>query len=175
MISKLGDRRPVIEGDGHFVAANATVIGDVTLKPRSSVWFQTVIRGDVDSIVIGEGSNVQDASVLHTDEGFPLVIGKDVTVGHKVMLHGCRVGDNSLIGIASTVLNGAHIGRNSIVGANALVTEGKIFPDGVLILGAPAKIVRELTEDEIAAITMSAAHYVKNAERFSREFGPGTA
>lgn len=174
MIAALGEHLPVIEGDGHFIAANATVIGDVRLGPRSSVWFQTVIRGDTDTIEIGAGSNIQDASVLHTDPGIRLVIGAGVTVGHRVMLHGCRIGDDSLIGIGSTLLNGASIGSNSIVGAGALITENKAFPDGVLILGTPARVVRELSDEEKAAIRMSAEHYVANAARFARAFGPGT-
>jgi carbonic anhydrase/acetyltransferase-like protein (isoleucine patch superfamily) len=169
MIYKLGDRTPVLEGDGHFIADNATVIGNVCLKANSSVWFNCVLRGDNDQIEVGEGSNIQDGCVLHTDPGFPLTIARNVTVGHKVMLHGCTIGENSLIGIGSTVLNGANIGNNCLVGANSLVTEGKSFPDGSLILGAPAKVVRELTEEEISANQESASHYVENAARFSEQ------
>lgn len=172
MIYKLGDRSPVFEGDGHFIADNATVIGKICLKANSSVWFNCVLRGDNDRIEVGEGSNIQDGCVLHTDPGFPLTIGKGVTVGHKVMLHGCTIGENSLIGIGSTVLNGAKIGNNCLVGANSLVTEGKSFPDGSLILGAPAKVVRELTEEEIAANQESASHYVENAARFREQLSP---
>ena len=126
-----------------------------------------MLRGDNEPIEVGAGSNVQDGCVLHTDPGFPLTIAAGVTVGHKVMLHGCTIGENSLIGIGSTILNGASIGRNCLVGANALVTEGKTFPDGSLILGAPARVVRELTEDEVAAVRESARHYVANAARFN--------
>ncbi len=166
MIHALGDRRPEFEGGGHFVADNATLIGSVRLRDRASVWFNCVLRGDNDWITIGERSNVQDGSVLHTDPGLELVIGDGVTVGHKAMLHGCTIGDDSLIGIGSTVLNGARIGRHSIVGAHALVTENRQFPDGVMLLGAPARIARELTDDEIARIRASADIYVRNAARF---------
>ena len=163
MIHSLGARSPEFEGGGHFVADNATIIGNVRLGNEASVWFNCVLRGDNDWLIVGERSNIQDGSILHTDEGIQLVIGKNVTVGHRVVLHGCTIGDNSLIGIGSTVLNGAKIGRNSIVGANALVTENREFPDGSLILGSPAKPVRQLSDEEIAHITWSADHYVQNA------------
>ena len=169
MIYSLGDRAPEFEGTGHFVADNASIIGSVRLKDRASVWFNCVLRGDNDWLVVGERSNIQDGSVLHTDEGMELVIGDGVTVGHKVMLHGCTIGDNTLIGIGSTVLNGATIGSNCVVGAHALVTEDKTFPDGTLILGAPAKVVRKLSAEEIAQVRRSADIYVKNAERFSSD------
>lgn len=175
MIYSLDERTPVLEGSGHFVAANATVIGNVRLLNQVSLWFNCVLRGDNEWIEIGAGSNIQDGSVLHTDPGYPLTIGRNVTVGHKVMLHGCTIGDNSLIGIGSTVLNGATIGANCLVGAHALITEGKSFPDGSLILGAPAKRVRELTADEIAGIRQSAQHYVDNAVRFSEQLTPVVA
>ena len=171
MIYTLGDRAPVFEGAGHFVADNAALIGSVRLGDKSSVWFNCVLRGDNDWLVVGERSNIQDGSVLHTDPGLELIIGKGVTIGHKVMLHGCMIGDDSLVGIGSTVLNGAKIGRHCIVGANSLVTENKEFPDGSLILGSPAKVVRELTEEEIAHIAFSADVYVNNAARFSAELG----
>lgn len=163
----LGGRAPELIGEGHFVAPTATIIGDVRLLPEASVWFNCVLRGDNEPIEVGAGSNVQDGCVLHTDPGFPLTIGTGVTVGHKVMLHGCTIGDNSLVGIGSTILNGATIGRNCLVGAHSLVTEGKSFPDGSLILGAPARVVRELTDEEIAGVTESARHYVDNAARFT--------
>ena len=166
MIYSLDDRQPILEGDNHFIAENASVIGSVRLKNASSVWFNCVLRGDNDWIEIGERSNVQDSSVLHTDPGIPLAVGNGVTVGHKVMLHGCVVGDNSLIGIGSTLLNGSSVGSNCVVGAHSLLTEGKEFPDGVLILGAPAKVVRELTDEEIAGIRISADVYVRNAARY---------
>ena len=167
MIHALGDCSPEFVGDGHFVAANATVIGNVRLLPEASVWFNCVLRGDNEPIEVGAGSNVQDGCVLHTDPGFPLTIGTHVTVGHKVMLHGCTIGDNSLIGIGSIILNGATIGAKCLVGAHSLVTEGKSFPDGSLILGSPARVVRELTAEEIAGLTESARHYVANAARFA--------
>ncbi|MEM6513744.1 MAG: gamma carbonic anhydrase family protein [Pseudomonadota bacterium] len=167
MIADLGDRSPVLEGDGHFVAPSADVIGSVRLLSNSSVWFNAVLRGDNDWITIGERSNVQDAAVLHTDPGYELVIGSGVTIGHKVMLHGCRIGDNSLIGINSVILNGAVIGANSVVGAGALVTEGKSYPDGCLLIGAPAKVARELSDEEIQKIGLSAEAYVNNAARFA--------
>ena len=169
MIYSLGERTPLIEGDTHFIAANATVIGNVILRTDASVWFNCVLRGDNECIEIGEGSNVQDGCVLHTDPGYPLTIGRGVTIGHKVMLHGCTIGDDSLIGIGSTILNGAVIGRNCIVGAHALVTEGKSFPDGSLILGTPAKIARSLGKEEIASIRKSAEGYVANATRFREQ------
>ena len=172
MIYTLGDRAPVFEGSGHFVADNATIIGSVKLRDRASVWFNVVLRGDNDWLVIGAHSNIQDGSVLHTDPGLELVVGDDVTVGHKAMLHGCSIGDNSLIGIGSTVLNGARIGRDCIVGAHALVTEGKEFPDGSLILGAPAKVARQLSAEEIAFIGTSAHHYVVNAARYLSDLVP---
>ncbi len=162
---KLEDHAPQL-GAGAWIADSADVIGRVTLGARSSVWFQSVIRGDQDHISVGEETNVQDASVLHTDQGIPLNIGARVTIGHQVMLHGCDIGDESLIGIGSVILNGAQIGRHCLVGARALVTEGKSFPDGSLILGTPAKVVRQLTAEEIAGLQASAMHYVENARRF---------
>ena len=172
MIFALGDRVPVLEGDGHYIADSAAVIGNVTLGPQASVWFGSVLRGDNDRITIGARSNIQDGCVLHVDPGLPLVVGEGVTVGHQVMLHGCTIGDDSLIGIGSTVLNGAEIGANCVVGAHSLVTENKVFPPRSLILGAPAKVVRELGEEEIAGIQRSAAGYVDNAARYRSELQP---
>ena len=149
-----------------WVADSAQVIGDVVLGEGASVWFGTVVRGDADRITIGAGTNVQDASVLHADIGVPLVIGNNVTVGHQVMLHGCTIGDESLIGIGAVVLNGAKIGKHCLVGAGALVTEGKEFPDGSMIIGSPAKAVRELTPEQIEGLRQSAQHYIDNARRF---------
>ncbi|MFY8042261.1 MAG: gamma carbonic anhydrase family protein [Rhodoferax sp.] len=149
-----------------WVADSAQVIGNVYLADDVSVWFGTVIRGDTDTIRIGKGSNIQDASVLHADIGKPLTVGDNVTVGHQVMLHGCTIGDGSLIGIGAVVLNGAKIGKGCLVGAGALVTEGKEFPDGSMILGSPAKVVRELTPAQLAGLQLSAMHYVENARRF---------
>lgn len=162
----LGDRTPVLEGEDHFIANGAHVIGQVRLKTQSSVWFNVVIRGDNEWIEVGQRSNVQDGSVLHTDPGFPLTIGAGVTIGHKVMLHGCTIGNNSLIGIGSTILNGAVIGENCMVGAHALITENKSFPAGSLIIGAPARVARELSAEEIASLKEAADHYVENAARF---------
>ena len=171
----LGERTPVLEGNGHFIAENATVIGSVRLKSQASVWFNSVLRGDNDWLEVGERSNVQDGCILHTDPGIPLVVGDGVTVGHRVMLHGCRVGDNSLIGIGSTLLNASVIGKNCIVGAHALITEGKEFPEGSLILGSPARVVRELSDEEIERISWSADIYVKNARRFNEQLSASTA
>lgn len=167
----LGDRAPELQGDGHFIAENATIIGSVRLKNEASVWFNCVLRGDNDWLEVGERSNIQDGCILHTDPGIPLVVGDGVTVGHRVMLHGCRIGDNSLIGIGSTLLNGSVIGRNCIVGAHSLVTENKEFPDGSLIFGSPARVARELSEEEIAHIGWSADIYVQNARRFNEQLG----
>ena len=149
-----------------WVADTAQVIGNVVLGENASVWFGTVVRGDTEAITIGAGTNIQDASVLHADFGQPLVVGERVTVGHQVMLHGCTIGDETLIGIGAIVLNGARIGKNCLVGAGALVTEGKEFPDGSMIMGAPAKLVRQLTPEQIDSIRQSAQHYINNAERF---------
>lgn len=162
---KLGDHTPQVHSTA-WIAASAEVIGRVALAENVSVWFGAVIRGDVEDIRIGRNSNIQDNSVLHADAGQPLVIGENVTVGHQVMLHGCTVGDGALIGIRAVVLNGAQIGRNCIVAAGAVVTEGKTFPDGSLILGAPAKVVREVTAEQILGMQAGAAHYVENARRF---------
>jgi carbonic anhydrase/acetyltransferase-like protein (isoleucine patch superfamily) len=152
--------------DSAWVADNAQVIGDVHLAADSSVWFSSVVRGDTATIRIGEGTNIQDGSVLHADVGIPLTIGKHVTVGHMVQLHGCTIGDESLIGIGAIVLNGAKIGKNCLVGAGSLVTEGKEFPDGSMILGSPAKVVRQLTPEQIQGLRRSAQHYINNKNRF---------
>ena len=149
-----------------WVADNAQVIGRVALADDASVWFGVVIRGDTETIRVGKGSNIQDMSVLHADVGMPLTIGEGVTVGHKVMLHGCTIGDNSLVGIGAVVLNGARIGRHCLVGAGALVTEGKEFPDGSLIVGSPARAVRQLTPEQVAGLGKSAQSYIDNAQRF---------
>ncbi|MCD8514859.1 MAG: gamma carbonic anhydrase family protein [Burkholderiaceae bacterium] len=153
-----------------FVADSAQVMGRVTLAEDSSVWFGTVIRGDTETISVGRGSNIQDASVLHADVGYPLTIGERVTVGHQVMLHGCTIGDESLIGIGAVILNGAKIGKNCLVGARSLVTEGKEFPDGSMILGSPAKVVRQLTPEQIEGLRRSAQHYMDNAKRYQAGF-----
>ncbi len=162
---QLDDARPVLH-DSAWVADSAQVIGNVTLGEGASVWFGVVARGDTDMLTIGRGSNIQDNSVLHADPGVPLVIGDNVTVGHQVMLHGCTIGDGTLIGIGAIVLNNARIGRNCIVGAGALVTEGKEFPDGTMILGSPAKAVKQLSNEQIAGLKLTAEHYVENAQRY---------
>ena len=149
-----------------WVADTAQVIGNVVLGENASVWFGTVVRGDTEAITIGAGTNIQDASVLHADFGQPLVVGERVTVGHQVMLHGCTIGDETLIGIGAIALNGARIGKNCLVGAGALVTEGKEFPDGSMIIGSPAKAVRELSPEQIEGLRQSARHYMDNARRF---------
>lgn len=154
------------DADSSWIAPDASVIGDVELGRNVGVWFGVVIRGDNDPIVIGDDTNVQEHTVMHTDEGFPLTIGAGCTIGHRAMLHGCTIGDNSLIGMGAIVLNGAKIGKNSLVGAGALVTEGKEFPDNSLIVGAPAKAIRTLDEAAVARLRASAAHYVANARRF---------
>ena len=162
---EVAGQRPQVDATA-WVADSAQVMGWVRLAARASVWFGCVLRGDVDDIVIGEETNIQDGSVLHVDPGVPLHVGARVTVGHKAMLHGCTVGDESLIGIGAVVLNGARIGRHCLVGAGALVTEGKEFPDGSLIVGAPARVVRQLTPEQIEGLRHSAQHYVENAARF---------
>ena len=149
-----------------WVADSAQVMGTVELAEDSSVWFGAVLRGDTEVIRIGRGSNIQDGTVIHADIGFPVTLGEHVTVGHQVMLHGCTVGDGSLIGIQAVVLNGARIGRHCLVGAGSLVTEGKEFPDGSLIMGSPAKVVRQLTPEQIAGLQRSAEHYIQNARRY---------
>lgn len=166
----LGDLRPTLEGEGHFIAHNATVIGKVLLQEKSSIWFNVVIRGDNDLITIGPESNVQDGSVLHTDSGVRLTLGRGVTVGHKAMLHGCEIGDYSLIGINAVVLNGAKVGRHCLIGANTLIPEGMVVPDGSLVVGSPGKVKRELNENQRKMLELSAAHYVQNAERYINEF-----
>ena len=162
---QLDDLQPAVAASA-WVADSAQVIGHVTLGEHSSVWFGVVIRGDTSTISVGKGSNVQDNSVLHADHGMPLVIGEGVTVGHQVMLHGCTVGNNCLIGIGAIVLNGAKIGNNCLVGAGALVTEGKEFPDGSMIIGSPAKAVRMLSPEQIEGLKMSAKSYIANASRY---------
>ncbi|MGS2720159.1 gamma carbonic anhydrase family protein [Paraglaciecola aestuariivivens] len=152
-----------------FVAPGCHIVGKVELKPHSSVWFNTVIRGDCDQITIGENSNVQDGSVLHTDVGIPLTIGNGVTIGHKVMLHGCEIGDYSLIGINSVILNGAKIGKYCVIGANSLVTENMQIPDGSLVMGSPAKIIKPIHASQHKQLEQSAEHYVQNAKRFMQE------
>ena len=174
-IYRLADADLEVEDEAAWwVAPTAVVIGRVVLKRNASVWFGAVLRGDNDPIVIGENSNIQDGSVLHTDMGAPLTVGKDVTVGHHVMLHGCAIGDNTLIGIKSTVLNHARIGDNSLVGAHALVTERKAFEAGQLITGVPARVARSMTTEQIQMNTFSAQHYVENWKRYARDLAPSS-
>ena len=151
-----------------WIAPNAIIVGKVHLKKNSNIWFNTVLRGDVDQITIGENTNVQDGSVIHTDPGCPTIVGNGVTVGHVVMLHGCEIADDCLIGIGSIILNKAKIGKNSIIGANALVTENKIIPERSLVLGSPGKVIRQVTDEEIEGIKKNARHYVENFKRYRK-------
>ena len=172
-IYALNDSRPTFEDEASvWIAPDAVLIGDVRLGRNVSIWFGTVLRGDNEPILIGEDSNVQEHTVMHTDLGFPLTVGRGCTIGHKAMLHGCTIGDNSLIGMGAIVLNGARIGKNSLVGAGALVTEGKTFPDNSLIVGSPARVVRSLDEAAIRGLRGSAEHYVENARRFAAGLRP---
>lgn len=163
MTPQLADKASV------FMAPGAKVIGNVHLGASVSVWFNVVIRADNEPLTIGARSNIQEGAVLHSDPGSPLSIGEGVTVGHKAMLHGCTIGDHSLIGINAVVLNNARIGKHSLVGAGALIPEGKVYPDGVLLIGSPARVVRELGPDEIERLKASATHYVWNAQRFAKD------
>lgn len=166
-VYSLGDKQPQLPPQGEYwIAPTATVIGDVILKPGASVWFGAVVRGDNDPITIGRDTNIQDGSVLHSDPGEPLTIGDGVTVGHKVMLHSCEIGDNTLIGIGAVVLGRARIGKNCLIGANTLITEGKEIPDGSLVMGQPGKVVRQLEPGQVEALRASAAHYVQNWKRY---------
>jgi carbonic anhydrase/acetyltransferase-like protein (isoleucine patch superfamily) len=166
-IYQLGERVPDIDPSA-YVTDSANVIGNVRIEANANIWFEVTIRGDNELITVGENSNVQEASVLHTDPGFPLTIGKNVTVGHQAMLHGCIIGDGSLIGIQAVILNGAKIGKNCLVGAGALVTEGKEFPDNSLIIGAPAKVARTLSEEDIARLSGISSNYVKRAQFYKQ-------
>lgn len=171
MIYELDDRKPILEGN-NFVAPNAAVIGSVRMLANASVWWGVTIRGDNDLITLGENVNIQDNSVIHTDGGVPVNLERNVSVGHLVMLHGCTVRENSLIGIGAIVLNRAVIGRNCLIGAGAMVTEGKEIPDGSLVLGVPGKVVRQLSAEEIATNTWIAEHYVERAGRYLKGLKP---
>lgn len=162
----LGDSLVQIHPDS-WVAPNATLVGKVRLEEGASVWFNAVLRGDNELILIGKNSNVQDGTVMHTDMGYPLTLGTGVTIGHNAMLHGCTVGDYSLIGINTVILNGAKIGKHCIIGANSLIGEGKVIPDGSLVVGSPGKVVRDLTDEQKKLLEASAAHYVQNAKRYA--------
>jgi len=174
MIYSLGDKKLKESSTDFWVAPNASVIGDVELKKNSSIWFNATLRGDNDPIIVGENSNIQDGSVCHTDDGMPLIVGNNVTIGHKVILHSCRIGNSSLIGMGSTILNNAKIGDYCLVGANTLITEGKEFPDNSLIVGSPGKVKRELTDIEKKMIDLSALHYVENMKRFKSQLEENT-
>jgi carbonic anhydrase/acetyltransferase-like protein (isoleucine patch superfamily) len=167
-IYQLGEHTPVVDPSA-FIADSANVIGKVRVEANASIWFGVTIRGDNDQITVGENSNVQESSVLHTDPGYKLTIERNVTVGHQAMLHGCTIGEGSLVGIQAVILNGAKIGRNCLVGAGALVTEGKEFPDNSLILGSPAKVVRTLSEEDIARLHAIVPNYVKRGQLFKQE------
>ncbi len=170
---RFGDITPRFPESGNFwVAENAIVLGNVELGENASIWYGTVVRGDNDPISIGENTNIQDSSVLHTDYGFPLTIGRDVTVGHMVMLHGCTIADFSLIGIGARILNGARIGSNCIIGAHTLIPEGKEIPDNSLVMGAPGKVIKPVSQQQTEVIKMSALHYVENWKRHKKEMKP---
>jgi carbonic anhydrase/acetyltransferase-like protein (isoleucine patch superfamily) len=168
-VFSLKDRRVELRGADHYIAWDATLAGSIVLENAVNIWFNVVIRADNDRVHIGEETNIQDGSVLHCDPGFPLTVGKRVTVGHKVMLHGCTVGDGALVGINSVVLNGAMIGAGALIGANSLVPEGKEIPPGVLAVGSPAKVVRPLTSEQIAGILKIAASYVARGKLFKEQ------
>lgn len=167
----LGSRRPELRGE-YWIADSATVIGSVLLHENASIWYNAVVRGDTELITIGANTNIQDGSVLHADPGVPLTIGANVTVGHMAMIHGCTIGDGSLIGIKSVILNRAVIGRHCLIGANTLIPEGKEIPDGSLVVGSPGKVVRSLSEEEIARLARSAENYVANWKRHRGELQP---
>lgn len=169
MIYSLGERKVQIRARDYFIAENATVIGSVIINNNVSIWFNAVIRGDNEPIEIGENTNIQDGVVVHTDEGIPMKIGKGVTIGHLAMLHGCSIGDNSLVGINAVILNNTRIGANCIVGANSLIPEGKQIPEGSLVLGTPGKVIRKVTDEETKYLKLSAEHYVQNFRRFNKE------
>ncbi|MBL1431770.1 MAG: gamma carbonic anhydrase family protein [Robiginitomaculum sp.] len=168
-IYSLGDSKPVLPDNGkYWIAPDAQVIGKVTLLENASLWFGVVARGDMDRLTIGKNSNIQDGTVLHSDAGFPMTVGNGVTVGHKAMLHGCTIGDNSLIGIGSTILNGAVIGKNCLIGAHALITEGKQIPDNSMVVGAPGRIIRKIDDEMAKMLKASADHYVENWQNYQK-------
>ena len=168
----LGERKVLIHGEECFIADNATVIGSVILHPHASVWYNAVVRGDSEIITIGERTNIQDAAVLHADPGVPLTLGKNVSVGHQAMLHGCTVGDGSLIGIGAIILNHAVIGKGCLIGAGAVIPEGKTFPDGVLVIGSPGKVLRELNPEERAGLLENADIYVRRSKLYRERLKP---
>jgi len=167
----LGERRIECKGD-YFIADNAIVIGSVVLHPNASIWFNCVVRADNDVITIGENSQLQDGCILHTDAGLPMTLGRGVSVGHMAMLHGCTIGDGTLVGIKAVILNGAKVGKNCLIGANSLIGEGKEIPDGSLVIGSPGRVVRQLSPEEIARINKAADHYVNKFQLYRRELKP---
>ena len=167
MLYDLENKKIQNSGD-NWVAPNATIIGDVKLEKNTSIWFNATLRGDIENIHVGEGSNIQDGSVLHTDPGYPLKIGRNVTVGHLVMLHGCTIGDNSLIGIGAVILNNAKIGSNCVIGAKSLITENKEIPDNSLVVGSPGRVIRKVTDEEVKAIKENAIRYQENWKKYSK-------
>lgn len=168
----LGDKAPKTVSDNYWIAPSADIMGDVTLGNNTSVWWGSVLRGDNDPMVIGDNCNIQDGCVLHTDPGFPLTLGDNVSVGHMVMLHGCAIGEGSLIGINSVILNGARIGKNCLIGAKALIAEGKEIPDNSLVLGAPGKVIREISDDQRDLLARIVASYVARWQRYKKELRP---
>ncbi len=165
----LADAEVQTDGDNYWIAPNAAVIGDVVLEKDASIWFSAVLRGDNDRITIGEGSQIQDGSVLHTDPGYPLTVGKNCTIGHMVMLHGCTIGDGSMVGIGAVILNGAKIGRNCIIGGKALIGEGKEIPDNSVVMGIPGKVVKEVSEAQLQMLEYIPPHYVERWKTYQRE------
>ena len=171
----IGERAPKLIGEHHYIAHDATVVGDVTLENNVNIWFQVVIRAENDRVHIGENCNIQDGSVLHVDPGYPLTLARNVSVGHKAMLHGCSIGEGTLVGINSVVMNGAKIGRGVLVGANTLIAEGKEIPDGVLVLGSPGKIIRELRPEDREYLLKIATGYVERSKLYKKELRPISA
>lgn len=168
----LGEVRVRTEGDDYWIAPTAVVIGDVHLKKNANIWWNSVVRGDSDTITIGENVCIQDGSVLHADPGYPLTLEKDVSVGHMAMLHGCTVGEGTLIGIGAIVLNGTRIGRNCLIGANTFIGENKEIPDGSMVLGAPGRVIKQLSEEQQASLRQISDNYVKRFQRYKRELAP---
>jgi len=170
MIYSLGERRVELRGSHHYIAPNSTVIGSVVIEDEASIWFNVVVRGDHDTITIGRRANVQDASVLHADRGVPLSVGAYVSIGHQAMLHGCTLGEGTLVGVQAIVLNSVTVGRECLIGANTLIPEGRVIPDRSLVVGSPGKIVRTLSDQEVAHLRWNADDYVQNARRYLEHF-----
>jgi carbonic anhydrase/acetyltransferase-like protein (isoleucine patch superfamily) len=166
----IGERRTELRGEHHFIAYDATLVGSIVLESNVNVWFKVVIRADNDQVTLGEGCNIQDGSVLHVDPGYPMSLARRVTIGHKVMLHGCTIGEGTLVGINSVVMNGARIGKNTLIGANTLIAEGKEIPEGVLVLGSPGKVVRDLKQEEKDYLYKIAQGYIDRSLWYKKEF-----